>query len=106
MSAEPSDATPHGIVLPRKIRAVRQALTVEQREQFAAELDDANAGGLAQVVERWWTQAVLNLSGTRNRIDAVKAGTARTAPIEAVIPDFAERFQERHGRPYTPSSGR
>lgn len=107
MSAQPSDATPHRIVLPRKIRAVRQALTPEQQAQFAAELDDENAGGLAQVVERWWTQAVLNLSpGARDRIAAVEAGTARTVPIEAVIPDFAERFEQRHGRPYTPHASR
>lgn len=102
----PSDATPHRIVLPRKIRAIRQALSVEQREQFAAELDDIDAGGLRAVVEKWWMTAVLNLSGTWDRIEQVKAGTARTVPVEDVIPDFAERFEQRHGQPYIGHSGR
>lgn len=100
MSAMQSDATPGRIVLPRKIRAIRQALTPEQRVQFAAELDDIDAGGLRAVVEKWWLTAVLNRSGTWERVEQVKAGAARTVPVEDVFPDFAERFEQRHGQPY------
>lgn len=96
----PSDATPHRISLPRTIRAIKHALTVEQRDQFMAELEDIEAGGLRAVVEKWWLTAVMNRSGTWDRVEAVKAGTARTVPIEDVFPDFAERFEQRHGRPY------
>lgn len=92
MTAQPSDAAPARIVLPRTVRAVKQALTPEQRDKFAAELEDANAGGLAQVVERWWRSALLNKApGARDRIAAVKAGTARTLPMEAVVPELRGR---------------
>lgn len=106
MTALPSDATPGRIVLPRKIRAIRQALTPEQRKHFAAELEDIDAGGLRATVEKWWVTAVLNLSGTWERVEQVKSGTARTVPIEDVIPDFAEQFEQRHGRPYVGHSSR
>jgi hypothetical protein len=96
----PSDTTPHQISLPRTIRAIKQALTAEQRDQFMAELEDIEAGGLRAVVEKWWLTAVLNRAGTWERVAAVESGTARTVPIEDVIPDFAERFERRHGRPY------
>jgi hypothetical protein len=100
MTALPSDATPHRISLPRTIRAIKQALTAEQKGQFMAELEDIEAGGLRAVVEKWWLTAVLNRAGTWERVAAVESGTARTVPIEDVIPDFAERFERRHGRPY------
>jgi len=106
MSAMHSDATPGRIVLPRKIRAIRQALTPEQRVQFAAELDDIDAGGLRAVVEKWWLTAVLNMSGTWERVEAVKAGAVRTVPVEDVIPDFAELFEQRHSQPYVGHAGR
>jgi len=108
VTAMPSDAnaTPRRISLPRTIRAIKQALTAEQRAQFMAELEDIEAGGLRAVVEKWWLTAVLNLSGTWERVEQVKAGTARTAPIEDVIPDFAERFEQFHGQPYVGHVGR
>jgi hypothetical protein len=89
MSAQPADAAPSRVVLPRTIRAVRSALDEEQRAAFAAELDDVNSGGLPQVVERWWTAAVINLApGARDRIAQVKAGTLPTVPIEDVLPEL------------------
>ncbi|ACU71807.1 hypothetical protein Caci_2898 [Catenulispora acidiphila DSM 44928] len=106
MSAEPSDATPHRISLPRTIRAIKQALTAEQRNQFMAELEDIEAGSLRATVEKWWLTAVMNRAGTWGRVEQVKAGTARTVPIEDVIPDFAEQFEQRHGRPYVGHSSR
>lgn len=106
MSAQPSDATPHRISLPRTIRAIKQALTAEQRIQFMAELEDIEAGGLRATVEKWWLTAVLNLSGTWDRVEAVKAGAARTVPVEDVIPGFADLFEQRHGRPYVGHAGR
>lgn len=106
VTAQPSEPTPHRIVLPRTINAIRQALTAEQREAFAAELGDMEAGGLRATVEKWWRTALLNKAGTWDRIAEVKAGTARTMPIEAVIPDFAERFEQHHGYPYVGHAGR
>lgn len=92
MTAQPAEPGATRITLPRTIRAVRRALTPEQQQQFAAELEDANAGGLAQVVERWWTHGVINLApGARERIAQVKAGTARTVPIEDVLPELRLR---------------
>lgn len=102
----PSDATPHRISLPRTIRAIKQALTAEQRDQFMAELEDIEAGGLRAVVEKWWMTAVMNRAGTWDRIAEVRTGTARTVPVEDVIPGFAEKFEQRHGRPYVGHSSR
>lgn len=104
MSAQPADATPARITLPRTIRAVRGALTPEQREQFNAELEDVNAAGLRATLEKWWTEAVINLApGARDRLAQAIAGTLPTVPIEQVIPDFAERYFERHGCAYVGS---
>lgn len=100
MSAQPADAAPARITLPRTIRAVRGALTPEQREQFNAELEDVNAAGLRATLEKWWLMGVLNLAGSWDRIAQVEAGTARTIPIEDVIPNFAELHERRHGVPY------
>ena len=92
MSAQPSDAAPHRVVLPRTIRAVRSALTPEERELFAADLDDSAAGGLAQVVERWWMHAVINLTpGAWERADRARAGTLPTVPAEDVLPELRSR---------------
>lgn len=102
----PSDATPHRIVLPRKIGAIKQALTAEQRDEFMAELEDIEAGGLRATVEKWWLTAVMNRAGTWERVEQVQAGTARTVPIEDVFPDFAERFERHHGRPYVGHASR
>jgi hypothetical protein len=89
MSAEPSDAAPHRITLPRTIRAVRTALTAEERERFAADLDDSAAGGLAQVVERWWMHAVINATpGAWTRLGQAEAGTLPTLPAEDVLPEL------------------
>lgn len=91
MSAQPSDAAPqpHRVALPRTIRAVRSALTPEQRERFAAELDDMNAGGLAQVVERWWVEAVINsTAGARQRMVMAEAGTLPTVPLVDILPEL------------------
>jgi len=106
VTAMPSDATPHRISLPRTIRAIKQALTAEQRDQFMAELEDIEAGGLRATVEKWWLTAVMNLSGTWGRVERVKNGTVQAVPIEDVIPDFAERFEQYHGQPYVGHASR
>lgn len=91
MSAQPSEAAPqpHRVVLPHTIRAVRSALTPEQRVRFAAELEDMSSVGLAQVVERWWVEAVINLTpGARQRLAMAEARTLPTVPLTDVLPEL------------------
>lgn len=72
--------------LPRTIRAIRAALPEGKRSEFAADLDDVEAGGLAVVVTKWWTRAVVWSSrDTMEELERVRAGTARTLPIEQVL---------------------
>ena len=90
MSAQHADAAPapHRVALPRKTKAIRAALTPEERKQFTTELDDSETGGLSQVVEKWWMHAAMNLSGTWDRIRDIEAGRARVIPIEDVFPEL------------------
>ena len=75
--------------LPRTIKAIRTALPAEKRAQFAAELDDSEAGGLANVVDRWWTRAVVWSSPkAMASLAAADAGQLTFVPIEEVFPDF------------------
>lgn len=88
MTAQPLDsfAGSGRVRLPRTIKAIRAALPAEKRAQFAAELDDAEAGGLAVVVTKWWTRAVVwSDAATMTELGAVHAGTARAVPIEDVL---------------------
>lgn len=86
MSAQPADAGPVRATLPRTIRAIRAALPEEKRPEFAADLEDTEAGGLAVVVTKWWTRAVVWSSpDTMAELEKVRAGTARTVPIEQVL---------------------
>ncbi|HEV2344719.1 MAG TPA: hypothetical protein VGS97_11545 [Actinocrinis sp.] len=86
MSAQPADVGPVHAMLPRTIRAIRAALPEEKRPEFAADLEDTEAGGLAVVVTKWWTRAVVWSSPeTMAELANVRAGTARTVPIEQVL---------------------
>ena len=91
MTAQPLDQHDEftRVHLPRTIKSVRSALPVEKRAQFATELDDSEAGGLANVVDRWWTRAVVWSSPrTMAKLAAADAGQLTFVPIEEVFPDF------------------
>jgi hypothetical protein len=90
MTAQPLD--PHDgltrVHLPRTIKAIRAALPIGERARFAAELDDSEAGGLAVVVERWWTRAVVWSSpSTIAKLDAYDAGEWHGLPVAEVLGD-------------------
>jgi hypothetical protein len=72
--------------LPRTIKAIRAALPADRRPEFAAELDDVEAGGLAAVVTKWWTRAVVwSDPTTMVELAHVHDGTSRAVPIENVL---------------------
>jgi hypothetical protein len=90
MTAQPLDS--HDgftrVHLPRTIKSIRSALPADKRAQFAAELDDSEAGGLAIVVERWWMRAVVWSSpSTMAKLDAYDAGERHGLPIAEVLGD-------------------
>lgn len=92
MRAQTVESSPQRIVLPKKIGTVRAALTAAEREQFAEQLDDAEASALEEVVEYWWIRGLMNLSGSWEHIRAVESGTARVIPIEDVLPELRGRL--------------
>jgi hypothetical protein len=72
--------------LPRTIKAIRAALPTDRRTEFLAELDDVEAGGLAVVVTKWWTRAVVwSDPATMAELESVRAGTSHSVPIEDVL---------------------
>ena len=88
MSAQPADAAPMRTTLPRTIRAIRAALPEDKRTEFAADLEDTEAGGLVTVVDKWWTRAVVWSSpGTMAQLDAYRAGTLSTRTAKDVFGD-------------------
>jgi hypothetical protein len=88
MTAQLSDAGNDVVRLPRTIRAIRAALPAEKRDEFKAELDDMDAGGLAQVVETWWARAVVWSS------PATLARLAECGSGRAEFIDATELFQD------------
>jgi hypothetical protein len=69
-------------------------LPTDKRAEFAAELDDSEAGGLANVVDRWWTRAVVWSSPkAMAKLTAADAGQLTFVPIEQVFPDFPRNGQ-------------
>lgn len=92
MSAQPADAGPARVTLPRTIRAIRAALPEAKRPEFAADLDDTEAGGLVAVVDKWWTRAVVWSSPeTMAQLRDYRAGTLRTRSAKEV---FGERWPD------------
>jgi hypothetical protein len=90
MSASPSDFGPPVVRLPRTIKAIRAALPEDQRGRFAAELDDVDAGGLAQVVDTWWARALVwSNPGTMANLAACNDGTGRLIDARELFPDVA-----------------
>jgi hypothetical protein len=88
MSAQPADVGPVRTTLPRTIRAIRAALPADKRPEFAADLEDTEAGGLVTVVDKWWTRAVVWSSPeTMAQLDAYRAGTLRTRTAKDVFGD-------------------
>lgn len=91
MSAQPLDS-PDGrnlAQLPRTIKAIRNALSADKQAQFAAELDSSEAGGLANVVDRWWTRAVVwSNTAAMAKMAAADDGQLTFVPIDQVFPDF------------------
>ena len=88
MTAQPLDSSAGSsrVHLPRTIKAIRAALPADKRKQFAAELDDVEAGGLAVVVTKWWTRALVwSDSATVAELEAVRAGASRAVPLEDVL---------------------
>jgi hypothetical protein len=90
MTVHLSDAGNGAVRLPRTIRAISAALPVEKRAEFQAELDDMDAGGLAQVVDTWWARAVVWSSPTTTaRLAECNAGTAELVDARDLFPDVA-----------------
>jgi hypothetical protein len=90
MTAQLSDAGNGVVRLPRTIRAIRAALPAERRSEFQAELDDMDAGGLAQVVETWWARAVVWSSPTTTaRLAECDAGTGEFVDARDLFQDVA-----------------
>ena len=90
MTAQPlePEVSDSRVYLPRTIKAIRAALPAEKRAEFAAELDDSEAGGLAVVVERWWTRAVVWSSpSTMAKLDAYDAGEWQGVPAAEALGD-------------------
>ena len=87
MSAQPhEDDASDRVSLPRTIKAVRAALPEDMRAQFMAELEDADAGGLALVLDTWWTRAVVwNSPKTMGAFASMRAGTWRGIPADEVF---------------------
>jgi len=86
MSAQPTDTGPAQTTLPRTIRAIRSALPEDKRAEFAADLDDTEAGGLALMVDKWWSRAVVWSSPqTMAKLESFRAGTLRTVPAKEVF---------------------
>ncbi|NUP47636.1 MAG: hypothetical protein HOW97_10045 [Catenulispora sp.] len=89
MTAQPLEVDLNRVVLPRNIRAIREALTPEEVEVFTEEIESAQAYDLSQLLEKWWMHAVINLSpGAWDEIAAARKGTLRTVPIEEVLPEL------------------
>lgn len=89
MTALPADAGLNRTTLQRTVRAVRAALPESKRVEFMAELDDADAGGLSAVLDRWWTRAVVWSNPTAMaKLAAADAGQLEFVPIEQVFPQF------------------
>ena len=80
--------------LPRTIKAIRAALPADKRAQFTTELDDSEAGGLANVVDRWHTRALVWSSPkAMAKLAAADAGQLTFVPIEQVFPGFPRNGQ-------------
>lgn len=103
MSAQPADAGAVRITLPRTIRAIRAALPEDRRAQFAADLEDTDAGGLVTVVDKRWTRAVVWSSPeTMAQLREYQAGTLRTVPAKDVLGD---RWPDRPATAWSSGSG-
>jgi hypothetical protein len=87
MTVQPMDYRPGPTERPRTIRAIRAALTTEQRARFSQALEDADPADLFALVGRWAALAQVNSDPTVDQqADAVRAGTAPTHSIGEVIP--------------------
>ncbi|WP_344655354.1 hypothetical protein [Catenulispora subtropica] len=91
MTSLPLETERHRVVLPRTIKAIREALTPEEREDFTEELENTQAYDVRQVLEKWWLRGVMNLAGAWDRIRDIEAGRARVIPIEDVVPELRGR---------------
>ena len=88
MTVHLSDAGNGVVRLPRTIRAIRVALPVEKRAEFQAELDDMDAGGLAQVVDTWWARAVVwSSAATTARLAECNGGGAEFVDAKELFQD-------------------
>lgn len=87
MTVQPVDDWPGPTERPRTIRAIRAALTAEQRTRFDQDLQDADPADLFSLVGRWAALAQVNSApAVDQQADAIRAGTAPTQSIGEVIP--------------------
>src|SRR5258708_24114826 len=87
MSAQPTNAGPAQAPLPRTIRAIGGALPEDKRAEFAAELEDTEAAGLALVGGKRLSRAVVWSSpqplGTLGGVPARTLGPGPARPALA-----------------------
>jgi hypothetical protein len=94
MSALPVHRRPGPVpAIPKTIDAIAVALSAPKRMAFYAEVGQTDAAELESVIERWWTDVMLDqVPGREERLAGVMAGR-NLVSIDAI----AARAQEAAG---------